>query len=81
MAIGLFEAIATSSATMDPKPWELLDRFFRTYNIFAYVKDKGVNLQSYVTTFIFVVSCKTWNMLEPFHGSYLDMPYSRSTNM
>jgi hypothetical protein len=55
---------------MAPKLWELLDRFFRIDNILAYVKNKGVNLQSCVTTFTFVVSCKTLNMLEPFHGSY-----------
>jgi hypothetical protein len=59
VAIGLFEATATTSATMVPKLWELLDRFSRTYNIFAYVKDEGVNLQSCVTTLTFVVLCKT----------------------
>jgi len=70
VTIGLFEAIATSSATMVPKLWELLDRFSCIDNILAYVKDKGVNLQSCVTTFTFVLSCKTLNMLEPFHGFY-----------
>lgn len=42
VTIGLFEAIAITSATIAPKLWELLDRFSRTYNIFAYVKDEGL---------------------------------------
>ncbi len=55
VSIGLFEATVTNSATMVPKLWELLDKFFRTDNILAYVKDKGINLQSCVTTLTFVV--------------------------
>ncbi len=55
MTIGLFEAIATSSATMVPKLWELLDRFSCIDNILAYVKDKGVNLQSCDNSYFCVV--------------------------
>ncbi len=73
MTIDLFEVIATRNATMAPKLWEIFDRFFHTDNILAFVKDKAVNLQSCVTTFTFVVSCKILNMLEPFHGSYFGL--------
>jgi hypothetical protein len=69
VTIDLFEVTTTSGAAMAPKLQELLDKFSLTNKILAYVKDEGVNMQSYAIVLTFVVLCKTLGMLEPFHGS------------
>jgi hypothetical protein len=43
VTISLFEAITANNVTMAPKLQELLDMFSLINNIFAYVKDEGIN--------------------------------------
>jgi hypothetical protein len=44
ITIGLFEVSNTSGATMAPRLQQLLDKFFLTQKILAYVKDEGSNI-------------------------------------
>ncbi len=45
VTIGLFKMIDTIGATLAPKLWELMDKFFLTQNIMAYVKNEKSKLQ------------------------------------
>jgi len=57
VTIGLFEVSNMSIVAMAPKLYELMDRFFLTHKIFAFVKHEGSNLQTCASTLISIVSC------------------------
>lgn len=70
MPIEIFETINIFSIIMVAKVWQLLDRFFLTQKIVAYIKDEGANLATCVTALNYVVSCKTLGMFKPFNESF-----------
>ncbi len=69
MPIEIFETINIFSIIMVAKVWQLLDKFFLTQKIVAYIKDEGANLATCVAALNYVVSCNTSGMFTPFNES------------
>jgi hypothetical protein len=67
--IKLFEVSNFSGVAMVPRLQQLLDKFFFTQKILAYVKDEGSNIQTYANALNYVISCVNLAMMEPFVGS------------
>jgi len=69
ITIKLFEVSNFSDIAIVPRLQQLLDKFFLTQKILAYVKDEGSNLHTYANALNYVVSCVSLAMMEPFDGS------------
>jgi hypothetical protein len=69
MAIGLLEAIETTSQTLIRNLRKLMDSYGLSKKIIVYVKDEGANLNSMTITFKFVVNCEVLGLEESFNGT------------
>ncbi len=74
---GLFEVTNTNNAVMAFKFQELLDKFFLTTKILAYVKEEGYNLQTCASALTFVGSCDFLALLKSFDGLCLGHALSK----
>jgi hypothetical protein len=66
ITIGLFETFETLGQTLTRILKNLLEQYGLTRNIFAYVKNKGANLNTMIVALKLVISCETLGVMESF---------------
>ncbi len=69
ITIGLFETFETLGQTLTRILKNLLEQYGLTRNIFAYVKNKGANLNTMIVALKLVISCETLGVMESFQGT------------
>jgi len=57
----------------------MLEKFGLISKVLCYVKDKGTNLISMITTLKYVISCEALSLLVPFDGACFGHVMSKAT--